>query len=95
MALIFEDLNNVAAPQDNVVKTGSMQSFKADVVDDSKNRVVLAYFLSPQNPACEQFGQLLENMSGWPTAKPFWLNSTSRKFSSWLYSWESKASRQQ
>ena len=60
MALIFEDLNNVAAPQDNVVKTGSMQSFKADVVDDSKNRVVLAYFLSPQNPACEQFGQLLE-----------------------------------
>lgn len=60
MALIFEDLNNVAASQDNVVKTGSMQSFKADVVDDSKNRVVLAYFLSPQNPACEQFGQLLE-----------------------------------
>lgn len=60
MALIFEDLNNAASSQDNVVKTGSMQTFKADVVDDSKNRIVLAYFMVPQNPACEQFGQLLE-----------------------------------
>ncbi len=60
MALIFEDLNNATSSQNNVVKTGSLQSFKADVVDDSKNRIVLAYFMAPQNPSCEQFGQLLE-----------------------------------
>lgn len=61
MALIFEDVNNVPARQQaNIVKNGTLQSFKDDVVDESKKRIVLAYFFSQKNPACEQFGQLLE-----------------------------------
>lgn len=59
MPLIFQDAAN-AAPQPDVVKTGTMQSFKSDVVDDSKNRVVLAFFMTAQNPPCDRFAQLLE-----------------------------------
>ena len=51
MALIFEDLNNAAPAKDDCVKTGTVQSFKADVVDDSKKRAVLAYFYSDADPA--------------------------------------------
>ena len=60
MSLIFEDINSLPAAADNVVKTGTMQSFKEDVIEDSKNRIVLAYFTSPKNPSCEQFAVLLE-----------------------------------
>ncbi|MBR1945140.1 MAG: tetratricopeptide repeat protein [Alphaproteobacteria bacterium] len=60
MSLIFEDVNSLSAAQDIPVKNGTMQSFKTDVVDDSKNRVVLAYFAMPNNPACDQFAALLE-----------------------------------
>ncbi|MBO4520998.1 MAG: tetratricopeptide repeat protein [Alphaproteobacteria bacterium] len=60
MPLIFEDANNAPAAQDTAVKTGTLQSFKTDVVEESKNRIVLAYFTSPKNPACDQFAALLE-----------------------------------
>ena len=60
MALLFEDINHVTAAPDNIVKKGTTQSFKTDVVDDSKNRIVLAYFSSAQNQVCKQFEQLLE-----------------------------------
>ncbi|MBR1778472.1 MAG: tetratricopeptide repeat protein [Alphaproteobacteria bacterium] len=60
MSLIFEDANTLAAAADTVVKTGTMQSFKADVIDCSKNKIVLAYFMSPKNPVCDQFAALLE-----------------------------------
>lgn len=60
MALIFEDLNNAAPAKDDCVKTGTVQSFKADVVDDSKKRAVLAYFYSDADPACAPFAALLE-----------------------------------
>ena len=59
MPLIFQDAAN-AAPQPDVIKTGTMQSFKSDVVDDSKNRIVLAFFMTAQNPPCDRFAQLLE-----------------------------------
>ena len=60
MSLIFEDADARPAAGNAVVKTGTMQSFKADVVDDSKNRIVLAYFMAPEDPACVQFAALLE-----------------------------------
>ena len=60
MSLIFEDAANLPAAADTTVKNGTMESFKADVVEDSKNRVVLAYFTAPKNQACEQFAALLE-----------------------------------
>ena len=60
MSLIFEDVNSLPAATDTIVKNGTMQSFKADVVEDSKKRTVLAYFMTPKNPACDQFGALLE-----------------------------------
>ena len=58
MSLIFEDAASVPA-QKPVVKTGTMQSFKADVVEESKDKIVLAYFAT-KNPACDQFAALLE-----------------------------------
>ena len=60
MALIFEDLKNGAGKHDSVIKQGTMQSFKSDVMEESKNRIVFAYFQSAKNPKCEQFAQLLE-----------------------------------
>ena len=60
MSLIFEDVNSIPTKQNDIVKTGTLQSFKEDVVEDSKNRTVLAYFTSPKNPACDQFAVLLE-----------------------------------
>lgn len=59
MPLLFEDIQNTpAAP--SIVKNGTMQSFKTDVVEDSKNKLVFAYFTSIQSPAAEQFAGLLE-----------------------------------
>lgn len=60
MALIFQDLNNAAPVGNDCVKTGTLQSFKADVVDDSKKHAVLAYFYSDKDPACASFAALLE-----------------------------------
>lgn len=59
MPLIFEDAQS-AVPAPDVIKQGTMQSFKADVVDESKKRIVLAYFSSPTCGACRQFTPLLE-----------------------------------
>ena len=60
MALIFEDANTLPAAAETVVRNGTMESFKKDVVEESKNKVVLAYFATSGNPACEQFAALLE-----------------------------------
>lgn len=59
MPLIFEDIQNQAPVQD-IVKDGTMQSFKADVIEASKKQLVFAYFSSPQSPAAQQFAPLLE-----------------------------------
>ena len=60
MALIFEDANALPAKADTIVKDGTMESFKTDVVEESKKRVVFAYFATRENPACQQFAALLE-----------------------------------
>lgn len=59
MPLIFEG-NRPSAPEASPVKTGTVQSFKADVIDASKTKPVFACFISKADPASVQFAALLE-----------------------------------
>lgn len=61
MALLFNDIDSPAAAANFVIKDGTTQGFKADVVEESKSRIVFAYFYSPTNcAACKQFTPILE-----------------------------------
>ena len=42
------------------VKTGTEEAFRADVVEESKNKIVLAYFWSPKSDQSAKFAALLE-----------------------------------
>lgn len=59
MPLIFDGIENIPN-KENFIKTGTLQTFKADVIDASQKRPVLACFISAADPACVQFTALLE-----------------------------------
>lgn len=59
MPLIFDGVQNKTAAKPSV-KTGTMQSFKSDVIDASKAKPVFACFIAAADPASVQFAKTLE-----------------------------------